>query len=27
LRVDFAKPVSSQLADKWRIHFSVGPDL
>ena len=27
LRVDFAKPVSSDLADEWRIHFSVGPDL
>jgi translocation and assembly module TamA len=27
LRADFAKPVSSNLADEWRIHFSVGPDL
>jgi translocation and assembly module TamA len=27
LRADIAKPISSQLADKWRIHFSVGPDL
>jgi len=27
LRVDFAKPVTSDLADEWRIHFSVGPDL
>jgi translocation and assembly module TamA len=27
LRVDFAKPVASDLADQWRLHFSVGPDL
>lgn len=27
LRVDIAKPVTSDLADEWRVHFSVGPDL
>ena len=27
VRVDVAKPISSDLAHEWRVHISIGPDL
>jgi translocation and assembly module TamA len=27
VRLDFGKPISSDLADSIRIHVSIGPDL